>query len=702
MSTRSKILICDPSQKSEIMLMTILESNDYEVEKAADGHEVLDKAKSLNFDLVLVASDTPAIDGFQVCRLLKESERTRHIPAMILSEIKDHVTRTSAIEAGADEYIPKPFNRVELLTRVVTLLRIKHLHDRLERLIEEKEDEKRKLAEKNHELKILSEIARIVISIKDQRKVLTEIVNNVREAFNVEGCCLVSLKDEEWILDTCSGKMSPEDFGQTILPGRPIYDFVAHSEKPIIIPSTKEDDRFPDACSALYQMNVHALVCSPIFIRGRLIGVLQIYNKINQSDFTTNDLAVLMTLCGQVALAIENLQLFNKLSDFNKNLQEQITAATHALVDLKNFNESILQNIGSGLITIDFSGKVLFANRASFNILEYSESGLLDRHLADIFGKDTAAVMMKPVQDKENIPASTELRVMTKNRREIYIGFTTTVRYDSEHRMVGFIISFRDITQIREMRQTIMRMDRLASSGVLTSAIAHEIRNPLAGIKTMAQALEKEMKADDHRMEYVHRIIKQINRLNELLKAFFTYARPVRPEKKQCDFRAIVKEIRELLHDRFEHDQIRIEENYDPFLPQLFIDENQIQQVMINLMMNALDAMEKGGTLTVQAMLVRRSLPPKFNDERELVEIRVSDTGKGIPKDQLRSIFDAFYTTKPNGIGLGLSIVYRIVEEHGGEILVDSLEKKGTTFTLLLPLTENSEFVPIDPVHSVT
>jgi signal transduction histidine kinase len=283
---------------------------------------------------------------------------------------------------------------------------------------------------------------------------------------------------------------------------------------------------------------------------------------------------------------------------------------------------------------------------------------------------------------------------MTKNQREIYIGYTTTVRYDSEHRMVGFIISFRDITQIREMRQTIMRMDRLASSGVLTSAIAHEIRNPLAGIKTMAQVLEKEMKSDDHRMEYVQRIIKQINRLNELLKAFFTYARPVRPEKKPCDFRAIVKEIRELLHDRFEHDQIRIEEIYDPFLPQLFVDENQIQQVMINLMMNALDAMEKGGTLTVQAMLVRRNFPPKHHGEREVAEIRVSDTGKGIPKEQLRSIFDAFYTTKPNGIGLGLSIVYRIVEEHGGEILVESIEKKGTTFTLLLPLDETLEPVP--------
>lgn len=681
--------------------MTILESNDYEVEKAADGHEVLDKAKSLNYDLVLVASDMPGIDGFQVCRLLKESEKTRHIPAMLLSEIQDQVARTNAIESGADEYIPKPFNRVELLTRVVTLLRIKHLHDRLERLIEEKEDEKRKLAEKNHELKILSEIARIVISIKDQRRVLSEIVNNIREAFGVNGCCLITLKDDSWILDTASGRLNYEQMSQTVLPARPIYDFVAHSEKPIIINNTKDDDRFPDACLALNQMNVFTLLCSPIFIRGRLIGVLQIFNKTDQSEFTSNDLAVLMTLCGQVALAIENLQLFNKLSDFNKNLQEQITAATHALVDLKNFNESILQNISSGLITTDISGKILFANHASMTILEYSEADLLDRRMEDIFGKETAAAMMKPVLDQDQMPVSTELRVMTKNKREIYLGFTTTVRYDSEHRKLGYIVSLRDITQIREMRQTIMRMDRLASSGVLTSAIAHEIRNPLAGIKTMAQALEKEMKADDHRMEYVQRIIKQINRLNELLKAFFTYARPVRPEKKQCDFRMIVKEIKELLRSRCENEKIKIEEIYDPFLPMLFVDENQIQQVMINLIMNGLDAMEKGGKLTVEAQLIRRSLPPKFHDEREVVEIRVSDTGKGIPREQIKSIFDAFYTTKPNGIGLGLSIVYRIVEEHGGEILVDSIEKKGTTFTLLIPLHEAVEPLTMDPMQSV-
>lgn len=702
MNTRSKILICDPSPKSEMMLLTILESNDYEVEKASDGHEVLDKAKSLNFDLVLVSSDMPGIDGFQVCRLLKESERTRHIPAMLLSEFQDQVARTSAIEAGADEYIPKPFNRVELLTRVVTLLRIKHLHDRLERLIEEKEDEKRKLAEKNNELKILSEIARIVISVKDQRKVLTEIVSNIREAFNVHGCCLILHHNGEWVLDTCSANIDPEQVSQTILPGRPIYDFVAHSEKPIIINSTKEDNRFPDAGLALNQLNVITMLCSPIFIRGHLIGVLEIFNKIDQSEFTTNDLAVHMTLCGQVALAIENLQLFNKLSDFNKNLQEQITAATHALVDLKNFNESILQNISSGLITTDVSGKILFANSACISILEYPESALLDRHMDDIFGKETAGAMMKPVLDQDHMPISTELRVMTMNKREIFLGFTTTVRYDSHHRMLGYIVSFRDITQIREMRQTIMRMDRLASSGVLTSAIAHEIRNPLAGIKTMAQALEKEMKADDHRMEYVQRIIKQINRLNELLKAFFTYARPVRPEKKECDFRLIVKEIKELLKTRCENDKIVIEEIYDPFLPHLFIDENQIQQVMINLMMNALDAMGKGGKLTIEAMMTQRSLPPKFNDEREVVQIRVSDTGKGIPQDQLKSIFDAFYTTKPNGIGLGLSIVYRIVEEHGGEILVESIEKKGATFTLLLPLHETVEQITLDKMHSVT
>lgn len=699
MNFRPKILVCEPNPQTMVTLTTILTHNNYSMEKAYDGHEVLDKIKTLHYDLALVSADMPGIDGFQVCRLLKESEQTRHIPAMIIAAMSDHVTRNRAIESGAEEFITTPINRVELLARVVTLLRIKNLHDTLQRQIQEKEDERKKLSQKTNELRILSEIARVVISVKDRQSAMNEIVNHIRDAFAVEGVLLAIRHETAWTIESLSDNLSQLHSGQIIDETVSIFDYVLQNEKPVIVNHVLNDGRFSPLLSRFTGLLIRTALCSPIFVRGSLIGVLIIFNKKDLSLFETADLTLLMTLSGQIALAIENMQLFDRLSSFNKNLQEQISASTQALLDLKNFNESIIQNISSGLITVDFSGKIVFANRAGAGILGYNEIELLDKHLADIIGSKAAQTILQPHEGDTSVGA--EILIQTKQAKDIYIGYTTSFRYDSEKKMVGYILSFRDITQIKEMRSTILKMDRLVSLGMLTSGIAHEIRNPLAGIKTMAQALEKELGSDDARSEYVSRIIKQINRLNELLKAFFTYAKPVRPEKKYCDLAAIVKEVRELTRQRCENEKINVEEFYDPYLSKLFVDENQVEQVLINLIINAIDAMKHGGVLTIEAQNAKRALPPRFTEPREMIEIKISDTGMGISKDNLKSIFDPFFTTKQNGVGLGLSIVYRIIHEHGGEVLVDSVEKKGTTFTILLPLHDQLHNVDIDRRVSV-
>jgi len=682
-------LICDTNPRNLVMLQSILSKNAYDVVSANDGHEVIDKIKTLQYDLALVATDMPGMDGFQVSRLIKESDQTRHIPVMILSSLSDHVTRNHAIESGADEFLVTPFNRVELLARVVTLLRIKNLYDTLQRQIAEKEEEKAKLLEKTNELRILSEIARMVISTKDQRATLAEITNIIPAAFKAEACCIVLRQGTDWVLETASRQVSRDLVGAMIdVPT--LYNVVLQNEKPLIINDAPEDTRGTSELSKFLGFKIRSILSSPIFVRGAMIGALQIINKRNELIFETTDISLLMTLSGQIALAIENRQLFDKLSSFNKNLQTQITEATQEVVDLKNFNESIIQNISSGLLTVDFAGRVLFANKAAATVLGYDEWELTDALINDIFGNAAGNILMQPTVNNDESPRSEEIIVRNKQSEEIYLGYTTTLRYDRDKNKVGCIISFRDITQMKEMRVTILRMDRLVSLGMLTSGIAHEIRNPLAGIKTMAQALEKELGSDDSRMEYVQRIIKQINRLNELLKAFFTYAKPVRPEKKYCDLQMIVKEVRALVHQRSENDKIRIEELYDPYLPKLYVDESQLEQVLINLFINAMDAIRQNGTLTIEAQTVMRLLPPQFREEGKLIQIKITDTGSGISKDNLRSIFDPFFTTKPNGVGLGLSIVYRIIHEHGGDVLVDSIEKHGTTFTILLPLEKES------------
>ncbi len=683
MTGASKILLCDLNRNNQSVIQKTLKDHGHVVHITTDGHEALDAIKSLNYDLAILASDVPSLDGFQVCRLVKEAEKTRHIPVMIMSGLTDHVTRNRAIEAGADEFLQSPVNRVELAARVLTLVRLKSLQDRLQRQIEEKEVEKAKLAQRNAELRALSEIARIVLSVRDQRKMLPEILTLLAENFDVSGSCLLAPTKDGWKVEAVSASVHSEMNGRWIGSSR-LLDEILQKQKPIVIEDCKIDPRTPRDFIVQLDPKIRSIVCSPISVRGSTIGVLLNYYTGNSDSVM--DVGLLMTLSGQISLAMENVQLFNKLSDFNKALQEQVGESTKALVELKNFNESILQNISSGILTVDLKATVSFLNKAGAAILGIEPDIVVGKPLAELFGAGAAKNLLSetPVEG----PQSSEIEVDLANGRHTFLGFTTNKRLDSDGREAGSIVHFRDISQIREMRDTIYRMDRLVSLGMLTSGIAHEIRNPLAGIKTMAQALEKEMDDSDSRTEYVQRILKQINRLNELLKSFFTYARPVKPNRQLCDLRTIVADILALLKQRIESDAIRVEEYYDPRLSPLFVDGNQMEQVLMNLMINALDAMKPHGTLTLSAQNGQRSIPPYFFDARPVVEISVSDTGAGISKENLHTIFDPFFTTKPNGTGLGLSIVYRIVHEHHGQITVQSERGKGTTFHIYLPLVD--------------
>ncbi len=688
MAEKTKIILADINKSSLLSVMDTLTSNAYIVEQADSGHEIIEKIRSLRYDLAIVATDVSDIDGYRICRLVKESDRTRHIPVILLATYIDQAIRTEAMESGADELIAKPVNRAELLTRVFTLLRIKTLHDRLERLIAEKEEEKKQLTRRTHELRILSDIARIVISVKDSQKVLREIINNIVFAFQVEAAALFTLHDDRWEMDVASDRCEGNSGTRPAPDLISLLEDVRKMEKTVTLDDSNTDSALLMALSESLNMKIQKSLCSPVFMRGKVIGVLMIFNKKEGMVFEPFDISLLMTITCQIALAIENIQLFYKLSDFNKTLQTQISDATKALVELKNFNESILQSISSGIVTVDFSGTILFANKTCEDILGYSVSELTGKKLADIIGEPAMRMWLRPTLDIEGYPGNAETEIISHRQEKIFIGFTTTLRIDSEGKSAGFIVSFRDISQIKEMHDTIMRMDRLVSLGLLTSGIAHEIRNPLAGIKTMAQALEKEFKSDDQRVEYVQRILKQINRLNDLLKAFFTYAKPGRPEKKHHDLRAIVKDVRALVRQRCENDRIEFIEKYHDNLPSVFADGNQLEQVLINLVINALDAMGAGGKLTIEACRSCKPLLAKQNPNSALIEIRVTDTGPGIPKENLKSIFDPFFTTKPNGVGLGLSIVFRIVHEHGGEVLVESNPGEGTTFIIAMPQEE--------------
>ena len=383
-----------------------------------------------------------------------------------------------------------------------------------------------------------------------------------------------------------------------------------------------------------------------------------------------------------------NTQPFVKeVNDRLGKKDEEIRRLGRELEDVKNFMESIFQSIASGIMVAGVNEMITYVNLAGERILGFSKDELIGKPLSSLNLREKQSVVQSLLGNPEDLDTRKEGWMRKKDNAEVPVGFSINNHLDNRGKLIGKIVIFRDLTSIYKYQEEILRMDRLVSLGKLSSGIAHELRNPLAGIKTTAQALGEELTEKDPRREYLQRITKEIDRLNELLKTFFSFAKPQKLNLTPCHVRDIINEIIPFLIKEIADKGIRFEEKYDPHLPRIKADKTQMHQVFLNLFLNAIQAMPEGGELKigVSSFVSAGGDGPRQN----FVKAIVSDTGKGIPPHMVDRIFDPFFTTKPKGVGLGLSIAYQIINKHGGTIKVESQWEKGTSFVITLP--ENLE-----------
>lgn len=246
------------------------------------------------------------------------------------------------------------------------------------------------------------------------------------------------------------------------------------------------------------------------------------------------------------------------------------------------------------------------------------------------------------------------------------------------------------LRQMKELEEELRRKDRLAALGELSAGVAHEIRNPLGIIKNSAQVLQDKFKGRDTKSKELSEfIIEEVDRLNKVVTNFLDFARPQKPDLAQVQIAPIIDRALELMESQILKNKVKVAKTYDDGLPPVLADEELLSQVFLNLVSNAIQAMPQGGTLTISSKLGAGSSKKR---EEELVEINFADTGCGIAEEALDKIFNPFFSAKEGGIGLGLSIVHKIVESHGGKISVKSKRQKGTTFTIhLSTIQENSK-----------
>ncbi|MGH8545732.1 MAG: ATP-binding protein [Gammaproteobacteria bacterium] len=237
--------------------------------------------------------------------------------------------------------------------------------------------------------------------------------------------------------------------------------------------------------------------------------------------------------------------------------------------------------------------------------------------------------------------------------------------------------------ELKESQNILRRADRLSSLGLLTAGLAHEIRNPLVAIRTFTQLLPERYEDAEFRDGFQGLALKEVDRICGLINDLLSFARPSRPNVAEENLNDVVDGIARILETEAKEKNVEITRDYDPHLPKVWIDREQMKQVFMNLILNAIQAMRDGGSLFVSTRLNSKD---DSGESRQFLQVEIRDTGVGIPEENLEHIFDPFFTSKDEGSGLGLSVSHQIVQEHGGYIVVQSKVEKGTTFFINLPL----------------
>jgi len=632
--------------------------------------------KSQDFDLIIFDCVTnPYIDLKEIFSLRVPSDYLQ-VPFLFLLHEKQSKSR---IEILKDEYsasLLESYNEIEMLTLCRNLIAVRKLEQKSLFYDDVIESEKKLIYHLDTILQIPS-LGECQTNPEFFYNLQTQFTQRMELTFAAEHVVFLEYDEKKNLLIHKSYGKSFEHITQLVS-----YNF-SDSEirsaflrnQPVVFDNQTLIDPFVQEAEESLGIGIRSMMFIPLMVIQKPVGGFVLINKLSRPVFNANDIALTMITVQRMIYHLEGILLRNmpamEVGELSPDLQE--------MLDMLKF----------GILIFNRRFDILYMNKFARLALRVkpSEKFILN----NVLGPQAPLEIGKYLEKNEFPVLRQEMMVIREADRMFYMGYSI---YDvSTKKGRRYAMTFMEISQTKRVQAEIIRMDRMASLGVLASGIAHEIRNPLAGIKAMAQALQDELQEDQGRVEYVERIVRQVNRLDELLKSFFSYAKPQRPNPVRCKIPDILHEVLPLFRRKIKEHNIVVKEIYSRDLKEIFVDFHQIEQVFFNLIINAIDAMSKGGTLTIRARLPeetklmidrRQRIPKLFSDVYN--EITISDTGIGMDNDTLNNMYNPFFTTKSYGTGLGLSIVYQIILEHGGQITVESEIGKGTSFRILLPV----------------
>ncbi len=366
----------------------------------------------------------------------------------------------------------------------------------------------------------------------------------------------------------------------------------------------------------------------------------------------------------------------------NVELERMVEERTRELSLSEKKYRRVFEGSKDMLIICDSDARILDINRFGVELLGFDDCiDVLGRSFVEDFVHGISPEALHHEIKTKEFVKDKEIKLRKRNGELLDVLFSAVPQTEDGGRHVGFEATIKDITMRKRMEQQLLQADKLASLGQLSAGVAHEINNPLGLILGYTQLLLKDVEEGTQEWQDLKLIEKHAMNCKKIVEDLLKFSRSTQTTKTQHDLNNLLVEVLEVVETNFQLDNVTIVRRLSPDLPSVTVDPDKMRQVFMNLLMNARQAMENGGTITVAT---------SFHNDKGMVCASVTDTGTGIPPEILHKIFDPFFTTKPTGMGtgLGLSVSYGIVKEHDGEILVDSTLGKGSTFKVLLPINE--------------
>ncbi|MGA3116646.1 MAG: GAF domain-containing protein [Syntrophobacteraceae bacterium] len=513
------------------------------------------------------------------------------------------------------------------------------------------QDQNRK---KIQQLLLLQEVTKKSSLTFDVNELIDNIAISALRLTNARSCLVFMCNENGKYLKQVAGSGEPVLENELVGLGEGIVGDVATAGLPRIIHDARKESGSSDP-------HARSQLVVPIATDNKVKGVISAYSD-RISAFSKSDLEILSIMASHAAVLFQNAALYEQLS------MEKDRA------------ENILESSYDGILTLSGTGVIQSVNRRTEQLFEIEKKSMVGKSISEIENDNVEKVLDMAL--RKRLPYGRFESGFVRQSGEDSI---LEIAISPLKRVAGadaeWMILFRDITESKKSEEVIRRMERLSALGEFSAGIAHEIRNPLSAIKLNLQMLSKRMDREPESLEKISDSLEGIVRIDKLIRSVLNFARPTMPRFKKDSVQRVLRETVDVMKLHLKRKKISVSVDIAPTVPPISFDEDQIRQVFLNLLSNAMEAMPDGGKIKITG-----SMNGNASGKNGLFRLIISDNGIGIRREVVPKIFDPFFTTKPEGTGLGLSIVHKILEQHRAIVEVESFIGVGTVFKLTFPV----------------